>query len=172
MKRKEWRNQIKETMRGIKIPLTKSILIEINPFYQEVSICKSWDKLSETSDPELWTMLTTGHPGRIINTKFPSINIQIFFHPIWQWSLIITLCEGVDGAEQYSLNIYITYLLNNSMDTVSYLQNPETLAEENEKNAERMRKTRVGKAKQRKRSRTWFVSQIKRFIIYWFILLT
>ena len=40
------------------------------------------------------------------------------------------------------------------MDTVSYLQNPETLAEENEKNAERMRKTREGKDKQRKRPRT------------------
>ena len=41
--------------------------MEINPFYQNVSICKSWEKISKTSDPELWTMLTDDTNVDLIN---------------------------------------------------------------------------------------------------------
>ena len=33
-------------------------LIEINPFYKDISIDNEWEDLSEQSDPELWKPLT------------------------------------------------------------------------------------------------------------------
>ena len=33
-------------------------LIEVNHLYQDIELCLSWEQISESSDPELWNMLT------------------------------------------------------------------------------------------------------------------
>ena len=40
-------------------------LVEINPFYANISICDDWEENTKASDPELWDLLTNNNGGDI-----------------------------------------------------------------------------------------------------------
>ena len=51
----------RQNIRPAKINAALSKLIEVNHFYKNVKLCPSWAHLSESSDKELWDMLTDQH---------------------------------------------------------------------------------------------------------------